>query len=406
MTLTEQLAAEKEAAAAIIAKGEENITDDELKALAEHQREYKKLADRIEMFKSVNEDLAFAGQKERKGETAQAKTLGDYYVQQLQEKGLTVSQTKSARFMTPDFKAAGDTHLTGGSAGGYGPMVVDIDKNGVFPYERPLSVSALFGQGTVSGSAIKYPVYGEMEGGAGTVKEGSQKPQLHLPDPTWNLDSLAEIAAWWKISDDMAEDLPYIVSEINQHAQYNLRLQEELQLIGGDGVDAHMKGLLKRDIQTVQQGADSDADRIFHATTLISTATGFPADAVVIHPNDYEVLRLLKDNNGQYFGGGFFGGQYGNGGILQNPALWGLRTVVTPSVPQGTVIVGAFQAGGMVFRKGGLTVESTNSHDTDFTNDKITFRIRERVGLQVKYPKAFVSVQLGKAGSRTASDAK
>ena len=71
--------------------------------------------------------------------------------------------------------------------------------------------------------------------------------------------------------------------------------------------------------------------------------------------------------------------------------------MVTEAVAKGTAIVGAFRLGGKILRKGGLRVESTNSHDTDFTNDKITFRIRERVGLQVKYPKAFVKVALGKS---------
>jgi HK97 family phage major capsid protein len=194
----------------------------------------------------------------------------------------------------------------------------------------------------------------------------------------------------------MADDLPYIVSEINQHAQYNLLLQEELQLLSGTGNNADIKGLMNRTgVQTLGQGKDADPDRIFHATTLISTATGFPADAVVINPTDYEAIRLSKDGNQQYYGGGFFAGQYGQGGILQNPALWGLRTIVTPSVPAGTVLVGAFKAGGMVFRKGGLRAESTNSNENDFTNDKITFRVKERLGLQVKYPAAFVSVALG-----------
>lgn len=75
----------------------------------------------------------------------------------------------------------------------------------------------------------------------------------------------------------------------------------------------------------------------------------------------------------------------------------GLRTVVTEAMTKGTVLVGAFKAGGTIYRKGGLTVESTNSHENDFTNDKITFRVKERLALQVKYPKAFVKVTLGKA---------
>lgn len=187
------------------------------------------------------------------------------------------------------------------------------------------------------------------------------------------------------------------MSEINHHAQYNLKLQEEIQLLSGDGTDPNLRGILNREIQTKAQANDSDPDRIFAATTDIATATGFSADAVVINPADYQAIRLSKDANGQYFGGGFFAGQYGNGGIMQNPPLWGLRTVVTEAVPKGTVLVGAFKAGGTIYRKGGLTVESTNSHENDFTNDKITFRVKERLALQVKYPKAFVKVALGKA---------
>ena len=120
-------------------------------------------------------------------------------------------------------------------------------------------------------------------------------------------------------------------------------------------------------------------------------------DAIVINPADYETIRLSKDSNGQYYGGGYFNGQYGNGTIMQDPPLWGLKTVVTEAVAAGTAIVGAFKLGGAVIRKGGLRAESTNSHSDDFTNDLITFRVRERIGLQVKYPKAFVKVALGKA---------
>ena len=167
-------------------------------------------------------------------------------------------------------------------------------------------------------------------------------------------------------------------------------------VLSGNGSDANIKGLLSRDIQKMAQDTDSDPDRIFKARTKIALATGFRADALVINPADYEAIRLSKDANGQYYGGGYFNGQYGNGTIMQDPPLWGLKTVVTEAIAQGTALVGAFKLGGAVIRKGGLRAESTNSHSDDFTNDLITFRVRERLGLQVKYPKAFVSVALGK----------
>ena len=74
------------------------------------------------------------------------------------------------------------------------------------------------------------------------------------------------------------------------------------------------------------------------------------------------------------------------------------------AIAQGTALVGAFKLGGAVIRKGGLRAESTNSHSDDFTNDLITFRVRERLGLQVKYPKAFVSVALARRPSEVTAD--
>lgn len=401
MDLMAQLAAEKKAAQDIIAKGMENITPEEQQQLKEHYEQAKSLDERITLFKEASDGLDRMGAESKGRERVEAKTLGEFYVKSLQEKGLSVAQTKNAPFVTGEYKAASDTHTAGSGRTtdtGYQPFLTELDREGVWPYKRPLVIADLFDQGTMAGTTIEYPVYGALEGNAATVAEGGQKPQIHLPEPTWVTDSLKEVAAWWKITDNMAEDLPYVVSEINSNAQYNLKLQEEVQLLSGDGTGSNVKGLFNRDIQTLDQGADTDPDRLFHATTLISNATGFPADAIVINPTDYEAIRLMKTADGNYYGGGFFQGAYGNGGIMQNPPIWGLRTVVTEAMTKGTALVGAFQLGGKVFRKGGLRVESTNSHDTDFTNDKITFRIKERLALQVKWPKAFVKVTLGKAG--------
>lgn len=399
MGYMDQLAAEKEAAKAFIEKGMDNLTDDEVSELKNHYAEAKRLQERVDLFKGVNDLNADEVKPEAKTAPA-VKTLGDLYAQELKKAGLTVIGTKAHSFASSEFKAATDTHVAGtGTAGtGYAPVVTQIDMNGVWPYERPLVVADLFGSVTLSGNAntVEYPVYGALEGGAGTVGEGGAKPQTHLPAPRWESDSLKEVAAWWKVTDNMAEDLSYIVSEINNHARYNLQLLEETQLLSGNGSDANIKGLLSRGIQKMVQDTDSDPDRIFKARTKIALATGFRADALVINPADYEAIRLSKDANGQYYGGGYFNGQYGNGTIMQDPPLWGLKTVVTEAIAQGTALVGAFKLGGAVIRKGGLRAESTNSHSDDFTNDLITFRVRERLGLQVKYPKAFVSVALGK----------
>jgi HK97 family phage major capsid protein len=79
---------------------------------------------------------------------------------------------------------------------------------------------------------------------------------------------------------------------------------------------------------------------------------------------------------------------------MVNPPVWGLRTVVTPSVAQGTAIVGAFNQSATVYRKGGIRVESTNTHSDDFTNNKVTTRAEERIALAVRRPAGIVKLTL------------
>ena len=195
----------------------------------------------------------------------------------------------------------------------------------------------------------------------------------------------------------MIEDLDFWVSEINNRGLYLLSMVEESQLISGDGTGSNVLGLLNRSgIQTELQAATGDnaQDAIFRALTKVQTATGLSADAIIINPADYQALRLSRDSNGQYFGGGFFSGEYGNGDVTFRPSLWGMNTVVSAAVPAKTVVVGALKAAATVYRKGGVRVESTNSDAGKFTKDIVTTRIEERIALAVRVPSAVVKVTL------------
>ena len=110
MNLMDNLAAEKKAAQAILAKGMDNITEKEQEELKQHYAEAKKLQERIDLFKEAGEGLArLAGTSKTERKGVEAKTLGDFYVKSLQEKGLSVLATKGGLFSTPEFKAASDT---------------------------------------------------------------------------------------------------------------------------------------------------------------------------------------------------------------------------------------------------------------------------------------------------------
>jgi HK97 family phage major capsid protein len=332
------------------------------------------------------------------GTPSAAKTLGEHFVKSVGPEGLARVKAQAGYSAgAPEFKAATDPVLTTGAV--YGPYLTEFDRTVVHAYRPAPAVASVMGSGTISGNGVTYMIEGAVEGAFATVAEGAAKPQIHFADPTQVTDALKKIAAWWDTSDEMIEDLDFMVSEINQRGLYLLSMTEDAQLLTGLGTGTTIKGLLNRSgIQTVTQAVapDSAADALFRAMTNVMTATGFAADAILINPADYQSLRLNKDGNGQYFGGGYFQPPYGESPGVSSiyQPLWGLNTIVTPSVAPKTAVVGAFKASCTVYRKGGVRVESTNSDAGKFTSNLITTRIEERIALAVRVPAAIVKVTL------------
>lgn len=336
---------------------------------------------------------------DERGAKSDARSLGEHFVETVGDRLVSV-KSEGGRFSvaSPEFKAATDTQTVGTA---FAPVTTQVDTNMVQGVRRRLSIADLLAQGTLTGNAITYYVEGAMEGDFATVAEGAAKPQVHFADPTTVTEALKKIAAFIKESDEMIEDLPFLVSAINNRLLYQLSLFEENQILAGDGVGTNLRGLLNRSgvqaLGAITDARAGNADQIFRAMTSVTTGSGLDADGIVIHPTDYQAFRLNKDANGQYYGGGYFQGQYGEGGVVEQPPLWGLRTVVTPAIAAGTVLVGAFQQSSTLYRKGGVRVESTNSEGNDFTTNRVTVRAEERVALAVRRPAGLVKVTLGAA---------
>lgn len=329
---------------------------------------------------------------EQKGADVPAKSIGEHAVKTF---GTELANFKgsSQRFSlgAPEFKAATDSQ----SRADGGALHPQIDETVVQGFRERPTIATWLGSGTLTATSITYYVEALKEGAFSAVAEGGLKPQLHYTYDQVN-DALTKIAGRIKVNDEMAEDLPFLVSEINGRLLYDLVMFEEAQLLNGNGTAPQLRGLLNRVGVQVETAAtlEDNADAVFRALTKVQTATGLTADGIVINPIDYQNFRLAKDANDQYMGGGFFQGQYGNGGLVQSPALWGYNTVVTSAIAQGTVLVGAGKQGATVYRKGGVRVEATNSNEDDFNYNRVSIRAEERLALAVRKPSAFVKVTL------------
>jgi HK97 family phage major capsid protein len=261
--------------------------------------------------------------------------------------------------------------------------------------QRP-TVADLLASGTVTGSVLSYLVESAYTNAAAAVAEGGAKPASDLT--LTRVDQvLSKIATLLDVPDEFLQDADAARSYIDGRLTLFIQLAEEQQLISGSGTAPNLRGILNTSgIQTETQAAapDTGLDALYRAITKVRTVAFLEPDGVVINPADYQALRLAKDANDQYYGGGPFTGAYGAGGGVNDPGVWGLRTVVTTAVAAKTAIVGSWQAGAMVFRKGGITVDSTNSDADKFTKNITTIRAEERLALAVFRPSAFVKVTL------------
>ncbi len=68
--------------------------------------------------------------------------------------------------------------------------------------------------------------------------------------------------------------------------------------------------------------------------------------------------------------------------------------IVTTSISSGIALVGAFATGAQLFRRGGLTVEASNSHESFFQKDLVAIRAETRLALGVLRPEAFAVADL------------
>lgn len=398
MSIRDRIAAEKKAAQAILAKGAENVTDEEVEELKKRRAEIKRLEERAELFEESGDLLTEEANRTQRKSARAPRTMGEFVVKSVLAAGMDFAKAKAVGFETEEFKAAGDPQLTtdkGEDEVGYAPYLEEVD-TAVFEHQRPLTIVSLIGGGNMKGQVLKYPVYGKLEHNTIMTAEGKTITKSHMPAPEWVSDKIGKAGVMWDVSDEMMEDLPYVVSEINEQNDFAMSLEEEDQILNGDGTGDNVKGIMLRipeDSVVDKTDERTVADRIFHAKMMVHTNTGFQCDGLVISPNDYETLRLAKNANGDYYGGGFMLPAYGGTGVMVvGNTPWGLRTVVTPAVADGNCLVGAWRASVKMLKKGGRKFKTTNSDAEKFGQDMTTNKLTQRFGLQMKYPYGVVKV--------------
>ncbi len=274
-------------------------------------------------------------------------------------------------------------------------------QGGILGYlSRRLTIADLIASGTTDSSSVKYLRELTNTNAADSVLEEGTKPESTITFDEVD-EPVRKVATFLPVSDEMLEDVAQLRSYLDGRLRLFVQQAEEEQLLNGSGTAPDLRGILQRTgIQTATRAAletasgatsPTRADALYKAISNIRTNSFIEPDGIVIHPTDWDAIKLSKDANFQYFSGGPMLGQYGNGG-MGGDTLWGLPVVVTAAIAANTALVGAFGTGAQVFRRNNLTVEASNSHADFFQTNKTAIRAEQRLALAVYRPSAFHAI--------------
>lgn len=296
------------------------------------------------------------------------------------------------------------TLMEAGGYGGGGLVSVPTVAPGIFEeLNQPLTVEQCFGAATTNAPTIRYVTEATAVSAAAGVAEGGSKPESTLGFVTTD-EQVKKVATFLPISDETLSDAPAIQQFVNGQLMLFVQIETERQLLRGAAGGSEVQGLLTArgvPVFTASTADGNTAEQLFKAFNSMRGSAYIEPQWLIIHPDDYQNLRLLKDGNNQLFGGGPFFGPYGTptqanasgqvtGAVDQ---IWNKPTYVTAAVGSGTAVVGT-RANAAVWNRGGPLIEVTNSHDNYFQLDLVAMRCERRVALAVYRPKGFVEVRL------------
>jgi HK97 family phage major capsid protein len=348
-----------------------------------------KTLDRVD---EIGRHLPVENQQPQAPEPRRAKSLGEQFTDSkgyklVKEKGFSGEwNTGKIDLESKATLVEGDNTFLAGGTPGAGADLVPLDqRSGILPilFER-LTVADLFASGSTQSNAVNYVVESVATNAAAVVAEGGAKPESTLE------------FSHEQEADEMLEDAPAIQSYINSRLTFFVRQEEEEQLLDGEG-GSNFLGLKPRipaDHKYVTSSAEApnSADHIYEAITRVRVDSFLEPDGIIVHPEDWADLRLLKDTTENYIGGSPFST---TGSGEPGETLWGKRVVITQACYPGTAVVGAFNTAAQVFRRGGLSVEASNSHASYFTTNLTAIRAEERLVLAVYRPSAFAIADIG-----------
>ena len=267
---------------------------------------------------------------------------------------------------------------------------VTSNSNTVFPMQKPGLISGDFAPLTIRQLFRVIPVSTNMvnalreeswTNSAQEISQGAAKPESDITFEQYNVP-ITTVAHWIKVSNQLLADAPAVVAYIENRLRDGLAQRIDAQLLNGNGVSPNLSGLTDSGNFTVYTPTASDTlvDAINRAKYAL-WAIGYMPDTVIINPADWGAMERIRESAGS---GNYL---YGMPGVAAGMNPFGVRVVLSNHMTQGYFWIGAIDQAAVLYNRAGAVIEMGYVNE-DFTNNLVTIRAEERLGLGVEKPSA------------------
>lgn len=145
------------------------------------------------------------------------------------------------------------------------------------------------------------------------------------------------LAHWIPVTNRMLADAPAIRGVIDSRLLLGLDLTLESQMLTGDGTGENLLGV-NANTGRLQQalGTDTNIDAIFKGMVLVMVSGLLYPNATVVHPLQYQNIRLTRESQATATQGGYL---LGPPGMIGTPTLWGNPLVLSLGQAAGTITI-------------------------------------------------------------------